>query len=116
MKHSTTTDSPFTGPISHDWTIEGLLDWFAEDDDRLSDASLHEPLLALEEALTGSRWAVVPDASLPGIRTSRSPAIVSLVRSIALHSRAHPATRASTLAEVIRGAESPLADAQTVGA
>lgn len=116
MKHSTTTDSPFTGPISHDWTIEGLLDWFAEDDDRLSDATLRNQLLVVEEALTSRHWVVVSAASLSGNPESRSPAIVSLVRSIALHSRAHPATRASTLAEVIRGAESPLADAQTVGA
>lgn len=116
MSYSITTDSPFTGPISNDWTIEKLLDWFAEDDDRLSDVDLRKPLLVLEEALTGRQWAVGPDPSIPGIRESRSPAIVSLVRSIALHSRAHPAMRAHTLAEAITGAGSPASDPQTIGA
>ena len=95
-----------------DWTIEELLDWFAEDDDRLSDDSLQKPLLLLDEALTGRRWT----AGLPGMHDSRSPAIVSLVRSIALHSRAHPAMRARTLDEVASGAESALSDAQTIPA
>jgi len=113
MNHSLTTDSPFTGPISHDWTIEELLDWFAEDDDRLSDAGLRRPLLALEESLTGRHRAVRPDATIP---ESGSPAIVSLVRSIALYSRAHPATRARTLADVAFGAGTSLTEPQTIGA
>jgi len=119
MSHSITTESPFTGPISSDWTIERLLDWFAEDDDRLSDAALRTPLLALEEALTGRAWALAADASSPGVRESRSPAIVSLVRSIAMHSRAHPAMRACTLAEIATGeiaTGSSLSGAQTVSA
>ncbi|MDP3952862.1 hypothetical protein [Microbacterium sp.] len=116
MSHPITIDSPFTGPISSDWTIERLLDWFAEDDDRLSDAALRTPLLALEEALTGHHWVVSPDASIPGSRESRSPAIVSLVRSIALHSRAHPAIRAYTLAEVASGVGTRPVDALAGGA
>lgn len=116
MSHSITTVSPFTGPISSDWTIEELLDWLAEDDDRLSDAGLRKPLLVLEEALTGRHWATVPKAAITGIRDSRSPAIVSLVRSIALHSRAHPALRARTLADVTSGASASLSNAQTIGA
>lgn len=111
MSHSITTDSPFTGPILSDWTIEELLEWFAEDDDRLGDAALREPLLVLEEALTGHHWAVEPGATITGIRESRSPAIVSLVRSIALYSRAHPAMRARTLAEVASGAGASMTNA-----
>ncbi|MDQ0642950.1 hypothetical protein [Microbacterium murale] len=115
MNHSITTDSPFTGPISSDWTIEELLDWFAEDDDRLGDVDLREPLLLLEEALTGHHWAVGRGAAITGIRESRSPAIVSLVRSIALHSRAHPALRARTLGEVASGATASRSHAQAIG-
>lgn len=95
------------------------MDWFAEDDDRLSDAALRTPLLALEEALTGRAWALTADGSPLGIRESRSPAIVSLVRSIAMHSRAHPAMRACTLAEIATGeiaTGSSLSGAQTVSA
>lgn len=88
-----------------------MLDWFAEDDDRLGDAALRQPLLVLEEALTGRHWAVEPGAAITGIRESRSPAIVSLVRSIALHSRAHPAMRARTLTEVATGAGLSLTNA-----
>jgi len=116
MSHSSADVSPFIGPISDDWTIEELLDWFAEDDHRLSDDSLRTPLLMVEEALTGQPWAPTADASFRGIRASRSPGIVSLVRSIAMHSRAHPAIRAYTLAEVVSRANARLVGAEISGA
>ncbi|HWV50190.1 MAG TPA: hypothetical protein VN035_12115 [Microbacterium sp.] len=97
------TIPPFTGPIARDWTIEALLEWFAADDDRLSDPALRAPLRAIEEALTGTRWALDPDASLTGSRLTREPAVVTLVRSIALHVSRHPALRARTVAEVLCG-------------
>ena len=97
------TDSPFIGPIARDWTIESLLEWFAADDARLSDATLRAPLRAVEEAMTGTRWTSGLDASLSGTRLTREPAIVSLVRSIALHVSQHPARRAYTVEEILHG-------------
>lgn len=98
MNEQNTTRMLFPGPISPDWTIERLLDWFAEDDDRLSDAALRRPLLAVEEALTGSRWTLVSDAAISGIR---EPAIISLLRSIALYTGRQPALRVRTIAEIL---------------
>ncbi|HIY65008.1 MAG TPA: hypothetical protein H9830_01865 [Candidatus Agrococcus pullicola] len=79
-----------------------MLLWFAEDDDRLSDATLRRPLLALEEALTGTRWALAPG---PGDPAAQGPAVVSLLRSIALLTGRNPALRAHTIADVLAGAE-----------
>ena len=104
MSSTFETDSPFTGPIASDWTIEALLEWFGDDDGRLSDARLRAPLRVLEETLTGTRWTVDLDPSLTGTRITREPAIISLVRSIALHASRHPAVRARTVAEVLRDA------------
>lgn len=101
MDDQVQTDSPLAGPIVPDWTIETLLEWFAADDDHLSDATLRAPLQNLEEALTGTRWTLDVDASLSGSRLTREPAIVSLVRSIALHVSRHPALRAHTVAAVL---------------
>ncbi|WP_406248591.1 hypothetical protein ACI7YT_01750 [Microbacterium sp. M] len=102
MSRHEQTDSPFTEPFAHNWTIEALLEWFADDDTRLSDVTLRAPLRDLEEAMTGTRWTLDLDASLTGARLTREPAIVSLVRSIALHVSRHPALRAHTVAEVLR--------------
>ncbi|GAB3596161.1 hypothetical protein [Microbacterium tumbae] len=98
-----TTRSEILGPISSDWTLEELLDWIAADDALLSDPLLRRPLRAVEEALTGTRWTVELDASLHGTRAVREPAIVSLVRSIALRTNRRPALRARTVAEVLTG-------------
>lgn len=97
------TIPPFTGPIARDWTIEALLEWFAADDDRLSDPALRAPLRAIEESLTGTRWTRDPGASPFGARPTREPAIVALVRSVALHVSRHPALRARTVAEALCG-------------
>ncbi len=84
------------------------MEWIAEDDARLSAIALRHPLRAVEEALTGTRWTVELDRELTGTRLVREPAIVSLVRSIALHASRHPAVRARTLAEIVR-ADAPVA-------
>ncbi|WP_429457783.1 hypothetical protein [Microbacterium sp. ZKA21] len=102
MIHPMPTDSPFKEPIASDWTIEALLEWFAADDTRLSDSTVRAPLRAIEESLTGSRWTLDLDASLSGARLTREPAVISLVRSIALHVSRHPALRARTVSEVLR--------------
>ncbi|WP_460796231.1 hypothetical protein [Microbacterium sp. GXF0217] len=86
----------------NDWTIEELLEWFGADDARLSDPTVRAPLRAIEESLTGSRWTRELDASLSGVRLTREPAIISLVRSISLHVSRHPALRAQTVADVLR--------------
>ena len=96
-------NSPIAGPISQDWTIEGLLDWFGADDARLSDPTVRPALRAIEEALTGSRWTIELDATLEGSRMTREPAIVSLVRSIAVQVSRHPALRAHTVGEILDG-------------
>ncbi|MFB7249824.1 hypothetical protein [Microbacterium sp. NPDC056234] len=101
MSDRTPTDSPFTEPFAEDWTIEAILEWFAVEDTRLSDASLRAPLRTIEESLTGSRWTVDPDASPASSVAARQPAVVSLVRSIALHVSRHPALRAHTVADVL---------------
>lgn len=108
--------SPLLGPLSGDWTIEDLLDWFAEDDARLSDATLRQPLLALEEALADSPRALTPNPPASGVRASHGPAIVSLVRSIALRTRAVPALRALTLDELTSRVEGRPADTRTTTA
>ena len=102
MSRQEQTDSPFAGPFAHDWTIEALLEWFAADDARLSDVTLRAPLRDVEEAMTGTRWTLDLEASSTGARLTRGPAIVSLVRSIALHVSRHPALRAHTVADVLR--------------
>lgn len=98
MNEQNATGVVFPKPISPDWTIESLLDWLAADDGRLNDAALRRPLRTLEVALTGTCWALGSDDASPGVR---EPAVVSLVRSIALRTRRHPALRARTIADVL---------------
>lgn len=104
----TLTSAPqiaFPEPISPNWTIECLLNWFAEDDDRLSDVSLRPLLVDLAESLSGSEPTAAPRAT-----SVSAPAIISLVRAIALHSGAHPAVRAQTLAATGPARESARSD------
>lgn len=101
MDISTATISELVAPISLNWTIEDLLQWFAEDDDRLSDHTLRPPLRAIEEALTGTRWTLDLDAGLSSTRRTREPAVISLVRSIALCAAGRPALRALTIGELL---------------
>lgn len=100
MADQLTRKSVFPAPISQDWTIERLLDWFGEDDARLGDSSLGRPLRALEESLTGSRWTHELSASYSEVCFTREPTTIILVRSVAAHIGAHPALRARTIGEV----------------
>ena len=111
MSHTVARIAANLAPLSHDWTIEQLLDWIAEDDARLSDATLRGPLQRIDEALTGSRWTLELDASLEGSRLVRHPAIISLVRSIALNASRHPALRAHTVGDIL---SKPLQVAESV--
>ncbi|MGW8482942.1 hypothetical protein ACWGJP_07365 [Microbacterium sp. NPDC055903] len=101
MTATLTTNATVLDPFPTDWTVEDLLHWIAADDARLSDPALRGPLRAVEEALTGTRWTTELDADLKGARLTREPSIVSLVRSIALHTRRCPAARAMSLAEAL---------------
>lgn len=77
--------------MNPDWTIADLLQW-ASDDRHQHDASLRDPLVLIESALTGSSWA-------------RQPSTVALTRSIAAAVRATPSLGLLSIGSLFRRAD-----------
>lgn len=88
MRHTTPAESPFFGPLTHDWTIAEMLAWIGA-----GDAGCHDKrLMGILDAV---RRALDPGAAP---ETGR---VVGLVRQVAMQVSAQPAWGERRVGEVV---------------
>lgn len=82
----TTTEARRDVPVDANWTIGGLLEWIAADDDRCHDDGLRMLLLPLDRALTGDE--------------PTTAGTVALVRALAREVREQPLLGKARISDV----------------